>query len=51
MPRAFHKLISTEHPEVLSGWDVRLGDARATLMAYKRRAAYIWLRRRMGHAR
>ncbi|SDP04743.1 Glycosyl transferase family 2 [Nakamurella panacisegetis] len=48
--RMFHKLIRTEHPEVLSPWDVRLGDARATLMAYKRRAAYIWLRRRMGHS-
>lgn len=46
--RAFHKLIATEHPGLLTRRDVWLGDARATLMAYKRRAAYFWLRRRMG---
>ncbi len=46
--RAFHKLIASEHPGLLSSRDVWIGDARATLMAYKRRAAYVWLRRRMG---
>ncbi|MET3806921.1 glycosyltransferase involved in cell wall biosynthesis [Nakamurella sp. UYEF19] len=46
--RAFHAMLRSEHEGLLSGWDVRLGDARATLMAWKRRAAYIWLRRRMG---
>ncbi len=46
--RTFHRMISQEHAGLLSGWDVRLGDARATLMAWKRRAAYVWLRRRMG---
>lgn len=46
--RAFHKLIAAEHPGLLSRGDVWIGDARATLMAAKRRAAYVWLRRRMG---
>lgn len=46
--RAFHRRISDEYEGLLTRADVRIGDARATLMALKRRAAYIWLRRRMG---
>ncbi len=46
--RAFHRRISDEYEGLLSRSDVRIGDARATLMAFKRRATYIWLRRRMG---
>lgn len=46
--RAFHHRIQREHPGLLSNWDVRLGDARATLMAVVRRLTYVWLHRRMG---
>ncbi len=46
--RAFHRRISDEYHGLLSKSDIRIGDARATLMALKRRATYIWLRRRMG---
>lgn len=46
--RAFHRRIAAEQSGLLSRWDVWVGDARATLMAFKRRATYIWLRRRMG---
>lgn len=46
--RAFHRRISGEYPELLTRSDVCIGDARATLMALKRRLAYVWLRRRMG---
>lgn len=46
--RAFHRMLRTEHPGLLTSADVALGDSRATLMAWKRRAAYFWLRQRMG---
>jgi len=46
--RAFHRMLQTDYPGVLSSADVAIGDSRATLMAWKRRAAYVWLRRRMG---
>lgn len=46
--RAFHRMLRTEHPGLLTSADVALGDSRATLMAWKRRAAYVWLRQRMG---
>lgn len=46
--RAFHRTIRAEQPGLLTRRDVVIGDARATLMAVKRRAAYLWLRRRMG---
>ncbi|MTD14110.1 glycosyltransferase [Nakamurella sp. YIM 132087] len=45
---AFHHRIAAENPGLLTRGDVLLGDARAWLMAVKRRAAYLWLRRRMG---
>lgn len=46
--RVFHQNMRRDNPEILTGWDVHLGNARARLMAWKRRGAYIWLRRRMG---
>jgi glycosyltransferase involved in cell wall biosynthesis len=46
--RSFHRRIADEYQGLLTRSDVRIGDARATLMALKRRATYIWLRRRMG---
>ena len=42
--RRFHHMLAREHPGLLSTWDVRIGDARATLMAFVRRAAYMWLK-------
>jgi glycosyltransferase involved in cell wall biosynthesis len=41
--RAFHHLLARDHPGLLSTSDVRIGDARATAMAFVRRAAYLWL--------
>jgi glycosyltransferase involved in cell wall biosynthesis len=46
--RAFHRRISYEYQGLLTRSDVQIGDARATLMEFKRRAAYFWLRQRMG---
>lgn len=46
----FHNWMRSEHPDVVSGFDVAVGNARAALMARMRRFAYIWLRRRMSAA-
>ncbi|GAA1946076.1 glycosyltransferase family 2 protein [Microbacterium deminutum] len=45
--RGFHHWLRSAHPDVLSAGDVRIGDARATLMAHARRASYWVLKRRM----
>lgn len=45
--RAFHTWVRTEHPEVLSASDVRMGDLRASVMARARRLSYRLLKRRM----
>lgn len=45
--RGFHAWLRTEHPEVVSAWDRRLGDIRASLMARARRFSYRLLQRRM----
>ncbi len=44
--REFHHTLADEHPGLLSAWDLRIGDARATAMAFVRRASYVWLQRR-----
>jgi len=46
--RAFHRIIRAEHAGLLTRRDVMIGDMRASIMAVKRRAAYLWLRSRMG---
>lgn len=43
----FHRMLHAEHPGMLSSMDVRIGNLQAWKMAYLRRAAYMWLRRRM----
>lgn len=45
-----HAALRVREPELLSRADVALGDARAVGMAVLRRAAYVYLRRRMGRA-
>ena len=45
--RAFHRWLRESRPDLLTGGDVMLGDARAMGMGIARRAAYLWLRRRM----
>ena len=42
--RAFHQMLAREHPGLLSRSDVWVGNARATVMAFVRRAAYLWLK-------
>jgi glycosyltransferase involved in cell wall biosynthesis len=42
--REFHHLLDAENPGLLSGWDLRIGDARATAMAFVRRASYVFLK-------
>ncbi len=43
-----HRRIRAEMPEVVSRWDVAIGNAQATRMALMRRAAYAVWRRRLG---
>ncbi|MDC7123251.1 glycosyltransferase family 2 protein [Cellulomonas fimi] len=43
----FHARVRAEHPEVVSKADVAVGDVMATVAAWRRRAAYAWLGRRM----
>jgi glycosyltransferase involved in cell wall biosynthesis len=43
----FHNWLRRDHPEVVSAWDVRLGNAKAAVMARLRQLAYVWLRNRM----
>lgn len=45
--RGFHSWLHTEHPEVVSASDVRMGNLRAGLMARARRVSYRLLKRRM----
>ncbi|GAB3280399.1 glycosyltransferase family 2 protein [Microbacterium lacusdiani] len=45
--REFHAWVREAHPDVLSGLDRRIGDARAALMARARRLSYRVLKRRM----
>lgn len=44
--RAFHHQLARENPGLLSRADLGIGDARATVMAFARRAVYLWLRLR-----
>jgi len=44
---AFHESFAREHPGLVSRAQVRRGNLKARLMAWARRLAYIWLRRRM----
>jgi glycosyltransferase involved in cell wall biosynthesis len=44
----FHAWVRENHPSIVSGLDVAVGDARAWIRALVRRGAYIWLRNRMG---
>ncbi|TFD09625.1 MULTISPECIES: glycosyltransferase family A protein [unclassified Cryobacterium] len=43
----FHRWLKLDHPNVVNGGDVLLGNARAYAMSFARRLAYILLRRRM----
>ena len=45
--RAVHRWLRQTQPGLLGAGDVMLGDARAVAMGIARRAAYMWLRRRM----
>ena len=44
---AFHEDFYASYPGLLSSGDLRRGNRRAKWMAYIRRLAYLWLRRRM----
>lgn len=44
---AFHESFTHEHPGLATPAQVRRGNLKARLMAWARRLAYIWLRRRM----
>jgi glycosyltransferase involved in cell wall biosynthesis len=44
---AVHRDVARRLPDAVSSWDVRLGNARARLMAVARRAAYLRWRKRM----
>lgn len=44
---AFHEDFFVAHPGLLSAAELRRGNRRAKWMAYARRLAYMWLRRRM----
>lgn len=44
---AFHASFAAEHPGLLTPAQVRRGNLKARLMAWARRLAYLWLRRRM----
>lgn len=46
---AFHRQIARNHPDVLSRFDLAVGNLRAIGMSYARRLAYARLRKRMGH--
>ncbi len=42
----FHHIVADENPGLLSATDLRIGDARAAIMALIRRATYVYLRQR-----
>ncbi|OFE14595.1 glycosyl transferase [Humibacillus sp. DSM 29435] len=44
---AFHHRLAADHPGLLSRLDLVRGDTLARAMAYVRRAAYLWLGRKM----
>jgi len=44
---AFHRRLSRDAPGLLSRMNLLRGDSRAWTMAYARRAAYLWVGRRM----
>lgn len=44
---AFHESFAREHPGLATRAQVRRGNFKARLMAWARRLAYLWLRRRM----
>ncbi|MDN5667628.1 MAG: glycosyltransferase [Renibacterium salmoninarum] len=46
--KAFHRSLRSQDPTLLSGYDVALGNAKATVLALARRLVYFGLRRRMG---
>jgi hypothetical protein len=48
---AFHHTLAEDAPGLLSRTDLLRGDAKARAMAYARRLAYIWMRRRMHSAK
>ena len=43
----FHRWLRQAHSGLLSAGDVAIGNMRATALGLARRAAYVWLRRRM----
>lgn len=45
--QGFHRALRARMPDLLSARDVTVGNARAWLMAWSRRLAYLWLGRRM----
>ena len=45
--RGFHAWLRTQHPDVVSAADTRIGDLRAAGMARARRLSYRLLERRM----
>lgn len=45
--QGFHRHLAASVPGLLSDADVRAGNARARVMAWTRRLAYLWLARRM----
>jgi glycosyltransferase involved in cell wall biosynthesis len=42
--RRFHRWFHSEHPSVVSAWDLRIGNVRASVMARLRRLSYTVLR-------
>jgi len=46
----FHNWVAQTRPDVVSGFDRRIGNTRARIMAQVRRLAYLWLGRRMSKA-
>lgn len=44
---SFHHRLAADNPGLLSRFDLVRGDTRARAMAYVRRAAYLWLGRKM----
>ncbi len=44
---AFHESFAREHPGLATRAQIRRGNLKARMMAWARRLAYVWLRRRM----
>ena len=45
--KGYHRTLRRDHPDLLSAADVRIGDVLADATMLLRRAAYLWLGRRM----